>query len=316
MIELTRPLLVDGRSVAGHVVIDRFVRGRAGGGVRMREDITVEELRRLAFHMTLKYGFLGIPQGGAKAGIAFDPDAPEEARKQILFRFGQEFSSLLRSRAFIPGLDMGTTPGDIAALLAGSGRRPSKIKFSDEGSGYYTGASVFAGADTALAIREKPLRGAAVAIEGFGKVGTSAARLFFQSGARVVAVSTKSGGLFNAKGLPVPELIEAAKARGPDFVRDFPYAERISGSDLLTLETDVLCPCALSHSIRGKNAKAVRAGIISSGANAPVTPEAVALLHARNVLVLPDFITNCGGVLGIFLEIGGFRSRRGRASHP
>lgn len=308
MIELACVFEEAGRPIRGYLAVDRFVCGSSSGGVRMRPDLTSEELRLLASRMTLKYGFLGIPQGGAKAGIAFDPGAPDESRRRVLFSFGRELFPLVRSRAFIPGPDMGTTPDDIRFLFAGAGRKPSRIKFSEVGSGAYTGLSVFAGAEAALAERGKSIRGAAVAIEGFGKVGASAARLFFQSGAKVVAVSTQEGGLFLDRGLPVPELIEAAKVQGPSFVRDFPAAGKISKDDLLGLDVDVLSPCSLSRTIHAGNAETVRAGIISSGANAPLTAEAEMRLHSRSVLVLPDFMTSSGGVLGIFLEIGGFRS--------
>ncbi len=306
MIELRCNFEDEGKPVVGRVVIDRLVDGSSSGGVRLREDVSTGELRVLASRMTLKYGFLGIPQGGAKAGLAFDPGAPSETRRRILRRFGREIGSFVLDRTFIPGLDMGTTPDDIRFIFEGAGREPSAIRFSEEGSGHHTGSSVFAGAAAALAEREQPLSGASAAIEGFGKVGTAAARLFFQNGAKVVAVSTRDGGLFHEGGLPVPEMIEAVKARGPAFVLDFPSAGRISREELLSLDVDILSPCAMVHSIHGGNAAAVRAGIVSSGANAPVTDEALAALHSRSVLVLPDFITNSGGVLGVFLEIAGF----------
>ncbi len=306
MIEISCAFEAGGVPVSGRVVIDQFVAGSSSGGVRMRKDVTSEELRRLAFAMTLKFGFLGIPQGGAKAGLTLDPGASSEARKEALFRFGREIAPLVRNRIFIPGPDMGTSPEDIQALFTGAGRKPSRIRLSDVGSGFYTGFSVFAGAEAALTARGMPLRGETVAVEGFGKVGSAAARLFFERGANVVAVSTEEGGLFHERGLPVPDLIDALAARGPSFVRDFPAAEKIARSDLLALPVDVLCPCALSHSLHGKNADSVRARIISSGANVPLTPEAVERLQARSVLILPDFMTSAGGVLGIFLEIGGF----------
>ena len=131
MIEISCVFEEGGVPVSGRVVIDRFVAGSSSGGVRMRKDVTSEELRRLAAAMTLKFGFLGIPQGGAKAGIGFDPGAPEEARKQALFRFGREIAPLVRNRTFIPGPDMGTSPEDIRVSLRRRG--PEAIEDRDFG---------------------------------------------------------------------------------------------------------------------------------------------------------------------------------------
>lgn len=306
MIEIRCKMEEAGRTIAAWVAIDSLVGGSSSGGVRIREDVTPEELRILASLMTLKYGFLGIPQGGAKGGLSFDPAVSLEIRRRILLRFGLEIAPLLRNRTFIPGPDMGTGPEDIRIILEGAARTPPRIRISAEGSGRHTGSSVFAGAATALEERGLRIRESRVAVEGFGKVGVATALLFHRHGARVIAVSTKEGALFREKGLPVPELVETAGRRGPSFVLNFPEAERIGTEDLLALETDVLCPCALSHSIHAGNSARVRAGIISSGANAPLTPEALAALESLGSLVLPDFITNSGGVLGVFLEIAGF----------
>jgi glutamate dehydrogenase (NAD(P)+) len=305
MIALTCHFSESGRPVRGYVAIDSFANGSASGGVRMREGVTADELRLLAANMTLKFGFLGIPQGGAKGGISFDPEAPVDERRRVLFRFGQLLAPLLLQRIFIPGPDLGTSPEDVLSMLRGAGRKPSRIQFSDEGSGHYTGLSVFVGGREGLAALEIPLQGASVAIEGFGRVGAAAAQFFASAGARVVGVSTKEGGLFHDQGLPVPELIQASAAMGPSFVNGFAGAKRISAEELASLPVDVLCPCALHHAIHAGNMGTIRARIISSGANVALTPEAEAYLVRQSVLVLPDFITNSGGILGVFLEVAG-----------
>lgn len=306
MIEIRRDFEDDGRPLAGLVAIDSLVNKSSSGGVRLRPGLTIEELRVLASRMTVKYGFLGIPQGGAKAGITIEPGLSPEAKRRVLRRFGREIASLVIDRTFIPGPDMGTSPADIRDVYEGAGRAPSPLRFSKEGSGHHTGSSVFACAAAAMDVRGDKLTGASVAIEGFGKVGSAAARLFARNGAKVIAVSTEDGGLADEGGLSVDKMIEAARIRGPAFVRDFPEGQRIPRESLLALDADILCPCAMVHAIHEGNSGAVRARVISSGANAPITDAALAALHSRSVLVLPDFITNAGGVLGIFLEIAGF----------
>jgi len=296
------------RTVKGFLVIDRTVAGTSAGGLRMRADVTLGELRMLAEDMSLKYGFLGIPQGGAKGGLAFDPEAPADERRRLFEEYGRAAGRLLRDRTYIPGPDMGTTEADIRIVLQAAGRPPSRIRFSGVGTGTYTGLSVFIAARSALASFGRPVRGATVAIEGFGKVGSSAAAFFSAAGAKVIAVSTKEGAIRGDGGLPVTELVRAAW-QGPAFVRHFPGAEGFPPDELQSLPVDVFCPCALAHSVDDGHWPRVRARVVCGGANSPLTENAEKGLHAARTLVVPDFISNCGGVLGTYLEIAGFRPR-------
>jgi glutamate dehydrogenase (NAD(P)+) len=305
MRDWTFDIPADPAPVTGRLVIDSVCGGTAAGGLRMRAGVSTEELRLLAADMTLKYGLLGIPQGGAKAGIDFDPEAPAEVRRGVFEGFGRAAASLLRTRAYIPGMDMGTSQADIDAVLRAAERPPAKIPLPGPGSGYYTGLSVVLAARAGLAVLGRKIEGARVAIEGFGKVGSAAAFFFAARGARIVAVSTKEGVIAAPGGFDVGALLRAASG-GPAFVKTFPGAAHLSEAELKGLEADVLCPCALGRSLDETNWRLIRASVVSSGANSALAPAAGEYLHTRGVIVVPDFIANCGGVLGTYLQIAGF----------
>lgn len=297
--------LADASGDLGYIVIDSTFRGRSMGGLRMLPDVTVEELRLLARSMTLKYAFLGLPQGGAKAGLRFDPEAPLEARQAALRRFAQVAAPLLRSRVYIPNADMGTTHEDIRFLLRSLGLRPNSHDTRRSDSGYYTACSTLACTLEAAAHLGFGLRGASVAIEGFGHVGGALAKLFYEQGANVVAVSTSAGAIYAPQGLDIPSLLRLREAYGSAAILHYGAAERIALPDLLTLPVDILSPCARHHSIHTGNAAHVQARLICAGANNPISPEAERILQGRGVLVIPDFVSNCGGVLGGTLEFAG-----------
>lgn len=291
-----------GSDVIGYVVIDSTLRGSARGGLRMHPNVSEPEIRALARSMTLKCGFLGQPQGGAKAGVRVDPEAPLVERRARLAAFGQAIAPLLLNRAYIPGPDMGTTHADILYLLQTVGVPVTRREFIQIETEYYTAVTVFAGVKQATRFLGMELSGCRVAIEGFGKVGMALANLLDEAQARVVAVSTKLGAIHNPKGLDVKQLNHLAAKAGSRVVDLYADAERISCGALLELPVDVLCPCAGSHSLHTGNASRVAARIICAGANNPITPEAELLLFERGILCLPDFVTNSGGVLGGAME--------------
>ncbi|HET6267580.1 MAG TPA: Glu/Leu/Phe/Val dehydrogenase dimerization domain-containing protein [Acidobacteriota bacterium] len=301
MPELT--LEVPGRDHAhplGWVVIDSLVRGRSHGGLRISHHVSSEELIVLARRMTLKFGFLGLANGGAKAGIVGDPESSAEARAKQLHDFAAAIRPLVESRKYLPHADMGTTEPEIRNAFGNLPRQPSR-----EDSGYFTSIGVHLAAEVALSKRGKRLDQISGVVEGFGKVGASVAQLLAESGARVVAISTSSGALYRKEGLPIQELRRLAESRGSSFVSDYREAERITNEDLLGLPADLLCPCAISGTINAGNAPKIQAEIICPGANAPVSVEAHQLLADRGAVVLPDFITNAGGVLGGTMSFAG-----------
>lgn len=294
--------VTQGSETLGFLVIDSTIGNRAWGGLRMETDVDQMELSLLAQAMTLKFGFLGLPQGGAKAGVCCDPEAPAAERRQRLAAFAKALAPLLRQRLYQPSPDMGTDYQDINYLLAAAGVRTTGRASRSARSGYYTALSVFAGVKQALRFLETPQRGVTAAIEGFGRVGSPLAGLLVEAGLRVVAVSTSRGAIYREEGLDVGQLQALASQAGSRVVELFPGVQRLERRALLELPVDVLCPCARHHSLNQDNAPRVQARVISPGANNPLSPEAEQLLFERGVVSIPDFVSNSGGVLGGTME--------------
>jgi glutamate dehydrogenase (NAD(P)+) len=287
-----------GSEVMGCVVVDSTVCGISRGGLRMSTDVSEAEVRGLARTMTLKCGFLRQPQGGAKAGVRFNPEAPLAERRQHLEAFGRAIAPLLIHRIFIPGPDMGTDDTDIRAMLDAVGVKLKRRELRDTQSGQYTAATVFISAKRAIQHLGLTLPRCTVAIEGFGKVGSALASLLDEANVKVVAISTERGAITNPHGLNVKQLNQLADRVGSRVVDYYADAERISCAELLELPVDLFCPCATHHSLHADNAPRVLARIICPGANNPVTAEAEKILFERGLVYLPDFVANCGGILG------------------
>ncbi|MCJ7646137.1 hypothetical protein MUO65_04455 [bacterium] len=294
----------------GHIVIDSTVDGHSCGGLRMLPDVSISELQGLARVMTLKFSFLGMSEGGAKAGIIADPSMAGEEKLALLRTFAESASPLLKTRAYVPASDMGTNNEDIRYMLESIGLKtpPSKVQRTEEG-GFYVGFSVFAGALASAKHIDLDLSQSTLAVEGFGKVGSSVAKVFWQKGTKVVAISTLKGAIYNPDGLDVDRLILLKDEVGDDVVNVYGKAKIIENSELLILDIDILSPCARHHSINLENVEKIKAKIISPGANIPVTREAAEVLWRKGKLYLPDFITNCGGILGGNMEVAGLSEK-------
>jgi glutamate dehydrogenase (NAD(P)+) len=299
-----------GTELLGFVGIDSLIGGQSSGGLRMLPDVDAEEVAGLARAMTLKYGFLGLPQGGAKAGVRGEPEAPRAERLERLVAFGEAVRPLLSSRVYVPHADMGTSSADIADMLRAQNLPVWSRMLQDHDSGYYTAVSVALAARQALPLVGVREASFTVAVEGFGKVGRSLAQLLARDGARIVAVSTKKGAIYNPAGLDVDRLAKIGAEWGSQMVDHYTEAERIPKEQLLEIPVDLLSPCARHDSIHAANAASIRCRAVSAGANNPVTPEAIQKLFDREILYVPDFVSNCGGVLGGTMEFAGLRHRR------
>lgn len=299
----------NGREI-GCVVIDSTIGGRALGGVRMHPDVDADEVGGLARTMTLKFGFLGLPQGGAKAGVRGDPEAPDEVRWERLAAFGRAITPLLRAGIFTPSTDMGTEAADIQRMLEAAGMRVGLRDRQRTDSSYYTARTVFCGAKQATKHVGMSLTECRVAIEGFGAVGSKLAAFLAEAGAQVVAISTVRGAIYNPEGLDVGRLMALVNRHGCNIVTQYGGASRIALDELIELPVDLLCPCARPNSIHARNAGRVEARIVCPSANNPVTPAAERELARRGVLSLPDFVVNCGGVLGGTMEFASLRRDR------
>jgi glutamate dehydrogenase (NAD(P)+) len=307
-IDDVRPQLVcevsDGRlGTVGYLVIDRALGNAAIGGIRMAPNVTLEEVAYLARAMTLKCSFLNLWVGGAKAGITASGPLVADRRREVLEAFGRGLGPILRTGIYIAGEDLGISAEDLDIVLQAAGLPKVAVRTD---SPYYTGLTVVETIRQALVSRGCSLNASTVAIEGFGRVGSNVATLLASEGARIVAVSTCEGAIYNPRGLDVEQLIALRRKHGDHFVNESTDAERLDLADLLLLDVNILVPCARPWTISDKNAGQVRAGVVVPGGNIAVTPSAERALFGRGILYLPGFIANCGGVFAASMVAKGF----------
>jgi glutamate dehydrogenase (NAD(P)+) len=284
----------------GVLVIDNTARGVGKGGTRMAPTVTVEEIARLARTMTWKWAGVDLFYGGAKAGIVADPTSPD--KEAVLRAFVRALANEV-PREYVLGLDMGLTEDDAAIVQDELGDRGAAVGTPAHLGGIpydqlgVTGYGVAEAADAAADHLGRPLRGARVAIQGFGAVGSAAARRFAELGATVVAVSTAHGALHDPTGLDVGALVAARAECGDHLVTRSGLGEFLAPGAELLVDCDVLVPAALQDVVDSGTAAEVKAHLVVEGANLPTSPEAQAVLAARGVTVVPDFVANAGGVI-------------------
>jgi len=278
----------------GWLVVHSSIFGGASGGVRILPDVDRREVELLAEAMTCKYSFHRIRRGGAKCGIKLPLNLPDGERARRLRRFGEHLAPLIRSREFRPWTDMNCTPADLASILGGAG--VAAVPAAGQSSGY-TGLSTMAGVMAAAEHHELAPAECAISIEGFGSVGRELAAEIARWGGVLIGVSTVAGAVANPAGLDVDELLSASHS-GDDWVRKPGRWENIPREELLALPMKIHVPCARVHSITPGVAGELACEAVVPAANAPCTPEARQALANRGVTLLPDFVTNSGGVLG------------------
>ena len=288
----------------GYLVIDRTLGDVAIGGIRQAPNVTIEEVAYLARAMTLKCSFLKLWMGGAKAGIAVPEPLITARRREILAAFGRSLGPLLRTNIYAAGQDLGISEEDVHIIRAGAGL-PRATACTD--SAHYTALTVVEAIRQTLSSQGRALTDSTVAIEGFGRVGSSVAELLAKQGASIVAVSTCEGAIYNPAGLDVEQLGALGNLHGDHVVTEYRAAEKLDLADLLLLDVSILVPCARPWTISAANATELRADMVIPGANIPVTPSAEEILSERGILYLPDFVANCGGVLAASMTHSGFR---------
>ena len=286
----------------GYLVIDRIL-GSATGGVRMREGLTLDEVANLAREMTLKFAFLNIPEGGAKAGVIWKPFSSDEERRKTFTAFGKNLGPLLTKGIYFTGEDMGTCSHDVYHMLRGAGK-DIQVKSL---SGYYTALMVFITAEKLSNSLGFRLSGSRVAIEGLGKVGTCVAKVFSDAGANIVGISSIKGGIYNPEGIDIVRLIQLKREAGNEVVNCYPDAETIPKESLLALDVDILVPCAGEPCpITKDNVCQLKAKMVIPGANLVATAEAESLMFERGIHYVPCFVSSSGGILAYFLLAQGF----------
>jgi glutamate dehydrogenase/leucine dehydrogenase len=301
------------RVLAGHRVQHSDVLGPYKGGVRYHPAVTLREVSALAMLMTWKCALLGIPYGGAKGGIAIAPKNYSISElERITRRFISELIKDIGPSVDIPAPDMGTSAREMAWMMdtysVNVGHAvPGVVTGKPLSIGGSLGREMATGRGTMIIVREalkdlgKSLAGTRIAIQGFGNVGGAAAQLFHEAGAKVVAVSTGSGGIYSEAGLDIPG-VKAYMMENRQSLVGYPQATLISNAVLLTLPCDVLVPAALENQITEENVNQVQARIVAEAANGPVTLAADKSLEARGVTVIPDILANAGGVVVSYLE--------------
>lgn len=285
------------------VAVDNTALGPAIGGVRMALDVTAEEAFRLARSMTLKNAAAGIPHGGGKSVIYGDPMMPVDKKEKLIRAFA---CSIRGITDYIPGPDMGTDEQCMAWIKDEIGRAaglPAEIGGIPLDEIGATGFGLFVSGEVAQEFCDVNLNGAKVVVQGFGSVGMHASRFLAQKGAVLVAAADFKGTTFNPNGIDVESLI-AFKKTGKS-VADFPEGERLERDMIIEIECDIWIPAARPDVINKENVDKLKTKLILPGANIPITPEAEDILHKKNVLVVPDFIVNAGGVICCAVEYRG-----------
>lgn len=291
------------------VVIDNTTAGPSVGGVRMAPDVTLEECSRLARAMTLKNAAAGLSHGGGKSVIIADPALPEAEKERLMRAFAHAIRHLAE---YIPGPDMGTNETCMAWVYDEIGRAVGLpqviggIPLDEIGA---TGLGVATACEVAQQFCDLRLERARVAVQGFGAVGKHTARFLAEKSALIVGVSDSRGSVFDPDGLNLSTLIDL-KAQGRS-VAEYPGGTTTGDpSAVITSDCDILVPAARPDIITVDNVNDIRACLIVEGANIPATEAAEELLHKRNILVVPDFIANAGGVISAATEYRGGTERQ------
>ena len=301
------------RIFTGHRVQHNEARGPVKGGIRYHPAVTIDEVRALAMWMTWKCAVVNLPFGGAKGGVAVDPRGLSLSELENLTRrYAAEISIIIGPERDIPAPDMGTdarimawimdtfsmnvghsVPGVVTGKPLSIGGSQGRVEATGRGLLYITQEATRAAGHA--------LDEATIAVQGFGNVGATTARLMIAAGARVVAVSDVAGGIYRATGFSWEELQPALERHAllQDVVQG---VDKLTNEELLALPVDVLVPAALEGQITERNAASIRARLVVEGANGPTTPEGDAILAANGIPVVPDILANAGGVVVSYFE--------------
>lgn len=301
------------RVYLGYRVHHSLSRGPAKGGIRYHPRLTLDTVRALAMWMTWKCAVVGLPYGGGKGGVVCSPAALSDAEiERLTRRYTTEVSILIGPERDIPAPDVATGARQMAWIMdTYSLLRGHTVRAAVTGKPVSVGGSLgraeatgrgctIVAAEAARRHLGRELSGCTVAIQGFGNVGSAAARLMHAQGATILAVSDVQGGICSPTGIDVAALQAHVKATGS--VVGFAGTQPITNEALLETECDILVPAALEGQITAQNAARIRARIIVEGANGPTTPDAEPVLRGKEILVVPDILANAGGVTVSYFE--------------
>jgi glutamate dehydrogenase (NAD(P)+) len=311
------PVRMDNGTVkvfTGYRVQHDSSRGPSKGGIRYHPDVNLGEVAALAMWMTWKCALAGLPYGGAKGGVQVAPEQLSQGELQRLTRrYAAEIFPLIGPDKDVPAPDVGTNAQVMAWIMDTYSQqvgfavpgvvtgKPLSIGGS-LGREEATGRGVVNVTLEAMKHLKLDIAKATVAVQGFGNVGSHTARIMREAGAKVIAVSDKSGGLYDPKGLDIPALLTRYQADGHRPLHEAGVGERITNEELLALDCTVLVPAALSEQVTHKNADKVRCRILAEGANGPTTLEADQILTDKGAFIIPDILANSGGVIVSYFE--------------
>ncbi|MDX1440538.1 MAG: Glu/Leu/Phe/Val dehydrogenase [Rubricoccaceae bacterium] len=310
------PVIMDDgtlRVFEGYRVIHNEVLGPSKGGIRFAPDVDLDEVKALAAWMTWKCAVVGVPFGGAKGGVKCDPSSMSPGElERLTRRYTANLLDVFGPEKDIPAPDMNTNEQIMAWLLDTYSMHMRRTETAvvtgkpfviggSRGRREATGRGVMTTTHAAMTRLGLKPDECTVAVQGFGNVGSVAAQLLQKEGCKIVAISDVTGGYYNANGIDINEALDYASEHGRQLA-GFGGAEPITNEELLTLDVDVLAPCAKENQITEKNAARIRAKILAEGANGPTTPDADTILNENGVLVIPDILANAGGVTVSYFE--------------
>jgi glutamate dehydrogenase/leucine dehydrogenase len=315
VLEVSIPTKMDNGQVkvfTGYRVQHNIARGPAKGGIRYHPGVTLDEVKALAAWMTWKTATVNIPYGGGKGGVVCDPKRMSKGElERMTRRYASEILPIIGPECDIPAPDVYTDAQTMAWIMDTYSMtvgysvpgvvtgKPVSLGGS-EGRNEATARGCLFVTEEACKVKKIPLRGATVAIQGFGNAGAIAARLFAEKRAKIIAISDSRGGVYNSRGIDPIKAIRYKERSGS--VVGMPGGSRISNEDLLALKCDILIPAALENVITLDNVDNVKAKIIAEAANGPTTPHADEVLARKGVFLLPDILANAGGVTVSYFE--------------
>ena len=296
----------------GFRVQHSMARGPAKGGIRYAPDVTLDEVRALASWMTWKCAVVNIPFGGAKGGVICDPKAMSQGElERMTRRYTSEIIDFIGPEKDVPAPDVNTNEQTMAWIMDTYSMhmrqtvtsvvtgKPLNIGGS-RGRIEATGRGVLVVCDESLRYLNMPVEGCRVVIQGFGNVGSNAARLMMERGYKIVGIAERDGGLANPNGIDIHQLVEYKYRNGTTL--GFRGAEATPSEELLVSECEILIPAATENVITSRNADKIKARIVVEGANGPTTAVADEILAEKRIFIVPDILANAGGVTASYFE--------------
>ncbi|MAG47483.1 glutamate dehydrogenase [archaeon] len=289
----------------GFVCVDSSALGVAKGGIRMTPTVSIEEVAKLARTMTWKNSMASIPFGGGKAGIiADDRQISPEKKQEIVQAFAEEIKAICPS-FYIAGPDMNMAEGEMETFAKANGSRKSVTGKPKSLGGLphelgSTGFGVSHATIVAAKYKKLKIKNSSFTIEGFGNVGWFVAKFLTMQGAKLVGVSDSKGSIYNKDGLIFEKLCNIKEKTGS--IINYTDAEQHPSTDIIKLKTDILVTAAIPDLIKAGDVNEVNAKIIVEGSNIPMTSDIEEVFHKKDVLVIPDFVANAGGVISSYVE--------------